>query len=201
MKYEITHPQKEVAVFGGSFNPPTVAHEAVIQACLNADFIDEVWVMPSRSRTDKTINTDGQSRTQMLELLKAEAFEADDRLLISDIELHLPRPTMTARTVGALALAYPTVRFWFVFGTDAFLSMPEWKDGVRLQSELPILLVERGKKIHCAQSNVFELSIGDHAEVSSTQVRNAVQSGKDIRAFVCPSVEKYIRNNNLYVYV
>src|SRR6185369_6587064 len=98
---------QRIILYGGSFNPPTIAHEAILQACLALPGFDEVWVMPSRTREDKEITVSDANRLQMLSILQQYAFTGESRLKISDFELKLPAPTRTARTLPALAAAYP----------------------------------------------------------------------------------------------
>lgn len=75
-----TPEMKEIAVFGGTFNPPTLAHQEIIEACLQHPTFDEVWVMPSGERADKDITVEAEDRIAMLEAVKSDVFAGDERL-------------------------------------------------------------------------------------------------------------------------
>ena len=191
----------KILVFGGAFNPPTNAHAQIIQACLEAPEFSEVWVMPSGDRYDKQMATDDRHRLDMLRLIKRDQFGDNPRLKVTDFELELPRPSETIRTVGALALAHPDTDFWFVFGADSYASMPQWQGGLALQAELSVALLPRGDiELPPENEQIVHLPdiATDTAAVSSTQVREALSIGNDIRHFVCNAVHEYIQQRALY---
>lgn len=196
-----TQNPEQIIIFGGSFNPPTRAHEQIIDSCLSMPGFDEVWVMPSGDRDDKRLLGTDQQRLAMLDAMKDQEFGNDPRLKITDFELELPQPTQTIRTVGALALAYPGKRFWFVFGADSYASMPDWEYGEKLQKQLPMLLLPRDKLDLPNESATIRYlpdiaAMGD--QVSSTKVRDTIAENGDITPFVSGAVKAFIRSNNLY---
>ena len=78
--------KRNVLIFGGGFNPPTPAHEAIIGACLEMPQFDEIWLMPSGDRLDKSIDSEDRDRLQMLEIVKSERFGDNPRLHVSDFD-------------------------------------------------------------------------------------------------------------------
>ncbi len=190
---------KEAVIFGGTFDPPTIAHEAIIGACLELP-TDEVWVLPSGLRYDKNGMVAAQDRLAMLGLIKSVSFNGNQKLIISDFELQLPPPNQTYKTVAALRLAYPQHNFRFVFGTDSYAGMGSWDLGAKLKKTLDILLVERtGHEAIVVGDNARWLELIDYNDiVSSSGVRSAVQTGEDISSMVSPAVATYITENGLY---
>lgn len=180
----------KILIFGGSFNPPTLAHEAIIAKCLKMPEFDQVWVMPSGSRSDKHITTSAKHRLTMLNIVKAERFLDSPRLLISDFELALPQPNTTYATVKKLKLSYPNDDFWFVFGGDAYRFMPSWPHGKELQKTLQIIVVSDTKAQHPTIQLPKNLSA-----ISSTEVRG---SAKALQSQVSPVVAQYVIANKLY---
>lgn len=187
-----------VIVFGGSFNPPTVAHANIMETCLNLPDFDEVWVMPSGEREDKQMSASDEHRLNMLEFVKSEIFEDDPRLKISDFELRLPRPTETINTIGRLLNKYSNVEFWFAFGVDAYEDMRGWLGGVILESELNMIIFERDGIKPPNRDGIIDISLPECDSISSTRVREALASGELISDLVCSGVEKYIRDLDLY---
>ncbi len=190
----------EVIVFGGSFNPPTHAHAEVVKNCLEQPEIDEVWVMPSGARTDKAFSTTDQERMDMLHIMKNTVFRGDSRLVISDFELQLPRPTETYQTLGALGMAYPETKFWFAFGADAYRGMPAWENGQEMQDTLPMYLLPRDGDIPPDAPNVRHLP-PLRQETSSTLAREAVVTQQPLEQFVPVAIAQHIQRQQLYVAV
>lgn len=191
----------ETIIFGGTFDPPTSAHEAVMRACLARQDTDEVWVMPSGARLDKPGMASDEQRLAMLGLLKAACFAAEPRLKVSDFELRLPRPTETSRTVTALRTAYPGRRFRFVFGADSYQSMPAWEGGRQLRRSLPVLLIPRagfGLPAESALVRYLELSGDNDATISSTAVRRLAAEGADLEGLVHQLIARHIGRSGLY---
>jgi nicotinate-nucleotide adenylyltransferase len=190
----------EVAIFGGTFDPPTRAHEAIIDTALKRTEIDELWVMPSGNRTDKPKMMPQEDRLTMLRLMKNETFQDEDRVTITDFEMRLPQPTQTSQTLEALKQAYPEHSFWFIFGADSYYDMPQWRDGERLQKELGMLLVPRSGYEMPVADNVVALSEQpEHLrDVSSTQVREKARLHQDISCFVCKAVASFLQRQHYY---
>ena len=198
---EILPTNEKIAVYGGAFNPPTVAHQQIIETCLQLDGFSEVWVMPSGDRADKSMQTDDNERLAMLNLLKETEFDNDNRLVISDYELNLPRPSNTVRTVGSLAVDFPDKDFWFVYGADSYQTMPFWPNGRELQSRLSVLLLPRlGIELPPESEHTRHLpDIEANANpVSSTQVREAIRAKKDIGGMVSEAVRSFILAQSVY---
>lgn len=186
----------ETIIYGGSFNPPTNAHGAVLSACAKYRPQAEVWVMPSGSRYDKQLTLPVHHR---LGLLAAFLSSQDDvAYSVEPHELYAAETTRTWRTVERLATEYPDRSFTYLFGADSYHSMPHWNQGERLQKELPMIVVPRhGSKPVAATSNVVVMPV-EAPKLSSTLVRESIAAGKPIDAFVCNGVQQYIRQNDLY---
>jgi nicotinate-nucleotide adenylyltransferase len=191
---------KDIAVFGGTFDPPTKAHEGIITACLEQPAIDEVWVMPSGQRPDKPHMSDNAARLAMLELVKADTFHDDSRLVVSDFEQQLPQPTETRWTVRALRQAYPGYRFWHVCGADVYHRMPTWEGGEELRRNLGMLVVERdGYELPAETLQIKQLQAPQvDAAASSTRLREVCQNGGSLEAMTSKAVMRYIATHALY---
>lgn len=191
----------EIAIFGGSFDPPTMMHQQIMRALLARKEFDEVWVMPSGERTDKPHATRVAQRLAMLATMKAELFDGDNRLRISDFEATLPQPSETSYTAAALRAAYPGNEFWFVFGADSIASMHTWRGGDELLASLPMIAVPReGYTIPPEATHVRELSdiSGASQPVSSTEVRRRVARGESLEGMASRGVAAFIQQHRMY---
>lgn len=191
--------KRKILIFGGSFSPPTLAHEAIIDACLKLPQFDEVWVMPSGDRLDKTIAATDNDRIKMLEVIKRENFGSDPRLAITDFELRLPRPTKTSRTFPLLKDEYPGTEFWLALGRDSYMSMPEWPDGRALQQALKMVVFYSGGDTLSDVDNVMTVQLPDAlSDTSSSHARQAIAGGSYADTGVSQPVLGYIKQHNLY---
>lgn len=191
--------QRDIAIFGGTFDPPTIAHEQIIRLCLERSDIDEVWVMPSGWRTDKPGMQPDDTRLGMLEAMAATSFQHEARLRITDFEMRMPTPTNTFDTVQALRRAYPKDRFWFVFGADSYQTMHTWEHGDELKRTLGMLLVPRsGAVLPPITGTIRHLPAPELVGVSSTVVREAVARRSPIEGLVSRGVARFLASHHCY---
>jgi nicotinate-nucleotide adenylyltransferase len=186
-----------VVVFGGSFSPPTQAHEAIVRQCLALAGFDEVWLVPSSDRTDKNISVPPQQQMEMLEILASDVFLGNPRLKINHTELKRGIATETYDTYQEFLRDYPATDFWFVFGSDSYATIRTWLNGDWLAQNLPVLLVERnGHALPPAAAHIRHLAPlpGRIAPISSTLVRAKLKAHEDIRQLVPGPVADYVED-------
>lgn len=110
------------AIFGGSFDPPHVAHVLAVDHVLEAGLADIVMVIPVfRHAFDK----DMTPFDVRLSLVHA-AFAGRPHVEVSDIERELPAPSYTVRTLEALRARYPDDELRLLVGSDLLSDTPRW---------------------------------------------------------------------------
>lgn len=182
--------RKDTIIYGGAFNPPTRAHQVILQACIdhagqnNAD----VWLLPSGDRTDKTINVSRENRLRMINALKDDVVKRTVQVHVETSELDKTEQTETFDTVLYFDETYPDRRFIWVYGSDSVETMPEWYMGEWLFDNLPMLVIERpGAPIKKLGGYASRLRV-DTTAISSTKVRNRLAANEAIDDLVSPSV-------------
>lgn len=182
--------RKDTIIYGGAFNPPTRAHQAILQACVdhaeqsNAD----VWILPSGNRTDKTIERSREDRLRMLDALINDVISRTVSINVDTSELDKTERTETFDTVLHFDQSYPDRKFIWVFGSDSVQTMPDWDMGEWLVNNLPMLVVERpGTPITELGRYATRLPV-DTIETSSTEVRNRLAAHQPVDDLVTPSV-------------
>jgi nicotinate-nucleotide adenylyltransferase len=191
---------RKVVIFGGAFSPPTLAHEAISAALLHLPDFDEVWVMPSGDRIDKHMSARDHDRMAMLERVQKERFADEPRLKITDFELRMSRPSKTYDTLTALEKTFPGTEFWFAYGPDSYVSMPNWPSGKKLQQKVKVVLFSSGGPKVTVHGPVIRLDIPDKfGDTSSTMARRlAAEGAKDFGRVVSQPVADYIQEHSLY---
>lgn len=186
---------KEVILYGGAFNPPTVAHQAVLQACVNRAESNgaQVWVMPSGDREDKVIAASLQRRIQLSEaLLESVCNPGNIELRIEPYELESDSPTETFETQKALTDAYPQYEFTWVFGADSVATMPEWRGGNWLYKNIGMLVIPRvGYQLPTLPPRATVLPV-ETIPTSSTAVRELMDRGEDVSHLVPRAVQRVL---------
>jgi nicotinate-nucleotide adenylyltransferase len=193
---------KRIIVFGGSFSPPTLAHEAIIRECLELPGYDELWLLPSGNRTDKNIAVTHSHQLAMLSLLKQVVFTDEPRIRIDEREVRRTIATETDDSYRELREQNPGVDFQFVYGADSYATIRLWQNGTYLANHLPVLIVPRpGSDMPAESAHVHHLKpLSPLIEnISSTAVRNALQAGQNVDASVPAAIAGYLDTHNLFV--
>lgn len=180
----------ETIIYGGAFNPPTLAHVAILQACVeyarprNAD----VWIMPSGERADKVIAVDTKRRLDYIGAMISDADTYGVETQVLTTELERPIAVETFDTVLELDETYPEREFRWVFGADSTETMADWQNGDWLLENLSMLVLEReGYTVNPLAKRAVTLSI-PHLVISSTLVRARLAANEQIDDLVGPSV-------------
>lgn len=182
--------KKTVAIFGGSFNPPHIAHVLAATFVLSMEDVDELWVVPCFQHPFAKALAPYEDRYEMCR----QAFAWIPRVKVSELEKELGGESRTIRTVQHLLDQHPDWRLRLVIGTDIVSEAPRWHAFDELQRLAPpIVLVRRGWEHPEMAASVFP-------EVSSTQVRAAIHRGdlEWVRAWVPPAVLRYVTAHGLY---
>lgn len=179
----------EVALLGGSFNPPHVGHVLAAHYVRSTEPVDEVWLMPSfRHPFGKTLVV-FEHRLRMCELI---AKDASGWLKVSDVEREVPGEGRTVDTLDHLVAKHPGWRFTLVIGSDILKDLPHWKDFDRIERLARVLVLHRA-------GFPSPRAVGPPlAEVSSTDIRQRLLAGELPVGLVPRAVLAYVREQGLY---
>lgn len=110
-----------VALFGGSFDPPHIGHEAIVRALNALEWIDKVVVMPTFLNPFKLkFYAPAPLRVKWLR----EAFSEYAKVEISEFEVNQQKKVPTIQSVLYLLKTYKKV--FVVIGADNILSLYKW---------------------------------------------------------------------------
>ncbi len=169
------------ALYGGSFDPPHIGHEAVMKAALAQLPIEELIVMPARLSPFK--NAHAAPPQKRLAWLKAmTAF--DKRITVSDMELTRPGPSYTLETVRALKPRYETL--YLIVGADNLAGLRAWHGFEALDKLVTWVVADRDGI--AVPEGFIRLNVS--VPVSSTSLRNRLDP-RAIPAVIRESVLKY----------
>jgi len=177
-----------VAVFGGSFNPPHVAHVLAIAYVLSTADVDRVLVVPAHKHPFGKPLAPFDDRVRMCEL----AVLPFPRASVSRIEEKLDG--LTLHTLEALARDNPDWALRLVMGADLLLESDKWFrfEEVRKLAP-PIVLGRAGVTTPGAPPPMLP-------EISSTRVRElvAARAWGELAPLVPRAVIEHLRARGLY---
>lgn len=168
----------QVAVYGGSFNPPHVGHAMVASWLLWTEQVDEVWLLPAYAHPFAKELAPYERRVAMCEAL-AELL--GPWVAVSTIESKLPVPSYTIDTLRRLASDHPQHRFRLVLGADNSADLPKWRSWEAISSGFAPIVVGR----HGWPTPEGAV---DFPDVSSTEVRRRLASGESVGHLVPAAV-------------
>lgn len=183
-------PRKAIAILGGSFNPPHVAHLMAAYWTLATQQVAEVWLLPSFRHPFGKALAPFEDRVRMCELAAralrgaavctAEAELADDPLV-----------GKTARTLEHLRAKHPSYDFALVVGADVLPDTDKWYRWDRVQALARIVIV--GREGYPPVPGAPTLPA-----ISSTLVRERLARGEDVSGLVPRKVREYAVERKLY---
>ncbi len=193
---------KKTAIFGGTFNPPHMAHQRLIEAVLAENIVDDILVIPTKTPPHKNCDflASEYHRFNMCKI----AFSGLNNVQVSDIEFKREGKSYTYDTVMQLKEINPA-KYFFICGADMVNTFDKWYNAELLIKEIGIIAFNRGgmnsKDFSCSIEKLrkkgAQIYVVDFPplEVSSTIIRNG---GQEVEKFLSPNVAEYIKENKLY---
>ncbi len=130
-----------VTIFGGSFNPLHNGHLEIIRALSADPMTDRVMVVPNRVSPFKPevgFLPDG-IRLEMLQ----SALAGWQKTEISDLELRLPAPSYTYRTLQSISSTLPEASLYLALGMDAFAEFARWHHAAEILALAGLVIFHR----------------------------------------------------------
>ena len=198
----------KILVFGGTFNPPHLGHQLMIEQVLSKSIaglvFDQLWLLPVGQHSFAKQFVNNEHRLAMLELMKQAICQKNpvlkDKIFIEKYELERAEESQTFATLEALSKQYPQHQFSFLIGSDNLEKFHLWHDYQLMLSKYPFYIYPR---IDFAFQPFYEgmIALKDFPkmQVSSTQVRVALLNKTSLDGLLNVKVIEYIKDNKLFV--
>lgn len=188
-----------VCVYSGSFNPIHNGHIALAEYLVDRQIVDEVWVIITPQNPLKPSNTliNDNLRLQMARL----ALEGRKGIVVSDVEIHLPKPSYTIDTLRFLQSQYPLYSFCLLIGQDNVSIFDKWKSYRQILHDFRVLVYPRNVATtteHLKYPEMQLLTDAPTVDISSTDIRSRVKSGLPITGLLPDAVAGFIAEHRLY---
>ena len=199
---------RRIGVFGGTFNPPHVAHYRLALEAVRECALDEVIIMPTFLPPHKQTELllPGEVRMELCKLTFT-----DRCFSFSDYELNQGGKSYTVKTLRHLKALYPGDRLFLIIGSDMLLSFDRWFRWQEILSLCTLIVLSRESSVSTNALTAFakdrlQLSEGGFyilqcppQELSSTQIRAMLHNGEDVSSFLIDDALQLILEKGYYL--
>jgi nicotinate-nucleotide adenylyltransferase len=191
-----------IALFGGSFNPPHVAHLAVAEAAAEDAGLARVLWMPAATPPHKQGDMAVVSAAHRLAMTRL-AVEGNARFAVFDAEVRRGGVSYTVDTLRALRAEHPGADLVLLLGGDSLADFAAtWREPEAIL-ELAQLVVYRRPGFSEAAVPPWVLArtafvAAPLLDLSGTALRARLATGRTVRYLVPDAVCGYIEAHGLY---
>lgn len=180
-----------IAIYSGSFNPLHIGHLAIMKYLTQEAGFDMVYliVSPKNPLKDGISSDSAMDRFNAAVEAVSRHFDTDGKVLVNDIELTMPEPHYTIRTLDTLRAQETGNTFTLIMGADNLAGIRRWKDYTRILLEYGVAVHPREgddltqiKQDLLNENPAYKIQIIDAplVTVSSSQIREGLAKGEDV---------------------
>ncbi len=182
---------RKIGIYGGTFDPIHNGHLILARQAREQLGLDQLIFVPAAlSPFKKAARASGEARLSMLRA----AIEGQDGFVADDCELKRPPPSYSIDTVLQIREREPKSELFWLVGADNASELNKWHRFEELKMLVQFVVLDRA----CSGEKQLYAVIQRNIDISATDIRKRVASGRSIRYLVPPAVEEIIRKNNLY---
>ena len=196
-------PLRRLGVFGGSFDPPHRAHNALAHQAVEQLRLDALHIIPTGEAWHKSrVLTAASHRLAMAQL----AFADLPKVVVDDRETRRLGPSYTVDTLTELAAEQPGVQLFLIIGEDQARSLQRWH---RWQAILQLAIIcvaaradssgaEGTFNAELLAQTPFQVLNLPPMDVSATDIRHRLANRQNVAPLVFEAVARYIAHHHLY---
>ena len=200
-----------LGVFGGAFDPPHLAHLALVETAIAQLRLDQVRILPTGQAWHKPRQLSaGEHRLAMTRL----AFAHVPQVVVDDREIRRTGPSYTVDTLHEMQAQHPQAQLFLLIGDDQRRSLPSWHQIGEIDRIAIICAAGRDVAVPAWDENSNRspslASLSDtlqarirHLDMplmphSATDIRVLAATDQSLTGLVSPEVERYIHEHHLY---
>ena len=195
--------KNKILIFGGTFNPIHNGHLILAENSINEEGFDKVVFIPTMNPYYKD-TLDFDTRLKMLKM----AIKDNDKFAYSSIEKKYNlegKLYLILEKISKLSDDDVTI----LIGSDSLMNLDWWYKIDEILKKYKIIVLRRDD-----EDDAIEMKINEYkekygadikvlnnkrVEISSSMIREMIKEGKSIKYLVTDEVEKFIKDENLYV--
>jgi nicotinate-nucleotide adenylyltransferase len=202
---------QRLGIFGGAFDPPHLAHVALVEAAMAQFHLQQVHVVPTGKAWHKPRQLSAAAHRLAMTRL---AFSHLPSVVVDDRETLRTGPSYTVDTLHALQVEYPRAQLYLLLGDDQRRSLASWHQIDEISRIVIICAAGRDTAVHAwsedpsaqhpstplsdtLQARIWPLDM-PHMPHSATDIRVLSATAQALTGLVSTAVEQYIHEHHLY---
>lgn len=185
-----------LALFGGSFDPPHLAHLGIAGAAVEQCALERVIFIPCQVSPLKG-RSPGASGLQRAEMLRL-ATEGLPWAAVSEWELDRPGPSYSWQTARHFSAEFPGAELFWLMGEDQWRALDRWANPEYLREHLTFIVFGRDGWTPQSRPGWRAHFLAGTWAGSSTEARALLAGGKSASHLLSPAVEAYAVTHRLY---
>lgn len=195
---------RRIGIIGGTFDPIHNGHLIMAENAAQDLGLSSVIFAPAGTPPHKSNEslTATEDRLAMVSL----AIQDRDDFHLSRIDVDGVNVSYTWMLMERLSAAHPEAELWFILGGDSLVDFPNWKNPGAILDVSRLAAIDRPG--FCSEQDHEELPAfmrdrvdrveAPLCDVSSTDIRERVRTGRSIRYLVPDRVRSFILQRALY---
>lgn len=196
--------KNKILIVGGTFNPIHNGHLILAENSINEEGFDKVVFIPTMNPYYKD-TLDFDTRLKMLKM----AIKDNDKFAYSSIEKKYNlegKLYLILEKISKLSDDDVTI----LIGSDSLMNLDWWYKIDEILKKYKILVLRRDDEDEAIEMKINEYKEkygadikvlnNKRVEISSSMIREMIKEGKSIKYLVTDEVEKFIKDENLYVW-
>ena len=161
--------KESVAVFGGSFDPPHIGHQLIVEGALSLLNVKKILVVPTFLNPFKT---NSHFTPQERLTLTHEMFKDFTKVRVENFEIEQGEATPTFKTIRHFQKKFQVD--YLIVGADNLKSINKWYNFEELNRQITwVIATRRGYELDTSPLRAFKI-IEIDADISSTEIRNNI---------------------------
>ncbi|NIR42507.1 MAG: nicotinate-nucleotide adenylyltransferase [Gemmatimonadetes bacterium] len=189
-----------LGIFGGTFDPPHVGHLIVADDAAAALGLDRVLFVPAGTHPLKGDRVEAPSRLRLWMIEAATA--GSERFHVDDRELQRTGPSYTVDTLHELTRENPEAELFLLVGSDILAEFDRWHRVQEITRLATVTVLSRAGVDPDEEDTGIETEFRrvevTNVDISSTEVRERIRSGRPYRYLVPQPVYEIIEEHSLY---
>lgn len=187
-----------IVLFGGAFDPPHLGHISVVKNFLELGLSDRLVFLPVFDHAFIKEMMGPEHRLRMLEEVRKTHFN-DLPVYISDYEINKEGMSITYETLEDLAKENPHHQYSFLIGSDNLEKFHKWHHYQEMLDKYKFFVYPRaGYNFNLIREGMIPLKDMPEMAVSSTEIREKLNSKTEVGDLLSQEVVNYIKENGLY---
>jgi len=187
----VNRSKPEVAIFGGSFDPPHKAHQRIVEKALKSLKIDKLLVVPAYLNPFKSSSlASAEQRLQWCHTL----FDEIPNVIVDDYEIRQGKSTRTSQSVKHFNTHYDVK--YLIVGSDNLSTLTAWHEFEWLNQHIEWVIFSRGEGPLSTEALRASRVIPLNEEISSSRIREE-NSTEHIDTKIKQSVKQILEGHTL----